>query len=298
MKLTHPMAKAVERAMLSDGDYHAKMMMVARYLVNESSPDRDERIIDALYEASQRVTRRRMTRGEIGRIVDWLRKRPAGKYESSPRKREVDEEFTAKVDELEYGLVDLWEASPLRLDEDAPPAGELLKVLYPDDPYLCIGWSVSNFHTQRTSEWVSQPLDGAQYLAPNPMKASSMDRGDGTHTKKCHELVRERRYLAVEFDGGTLDQQASRLGWLASGRGGAMPLVMVTFSGSKSLHGLFKARGRTERFLSSFYDKAISLGADPMLWTPSQFTRFPFGVNSKTNGRQEVYFFDSQNAAT
>ena len=84
MKLTHPMARAVESAMLSDGDYHAKMMMVARYLVNESSPEQDERVIDALYEASQRVTRRRMSRGEIGRMVDWLRNRPAGKYETMP----------------------------------------------------------------------------------------------------------------------------------------------------------------------------------------------------------------------
>jgi len=298
VKLTHPMAKAVEIALLSDGDYHAKVMLVTRYLVNESNPDQDERIIDVIHEATQRVTRRRMTRGEIGRIVDWLRRRPARKGGAAPRRKGIDEGFAARVDELGFGLVDLWEASPIRMDEDAPSApNEIILTLYPDDPYLCIGWSVSNFMTKRVSEWVDQPLDGAQYLAPNPMKAESMDRGDGALTMKCHDLVLERRYLAVEFDAGTIDQQACRLGWLASGGGGELPLVMATFSGSRSLHGLFKAEGRTERFLSSFYDKAISLGADPMMWTPSQFTRMPLGVNEKTGLRQEVFFLDGRNAA-
>jgi hypothetical protein len=292
MKLVHPMAVAIEKARLSQGGYHDKVMLVARFLVAESQPEQDDEIINLLFDAAQRVKRRAMSRGEIGRIVDWLRNRPARKHEAFPKREVRDEGLINRVDELGFGLDKLRERS-----QPIPKDGrDILINAYPRDPYLCIGWSVSNFLTKRLSHWVEEPLDGAQYLAPNPMKAESMEKHDGTLTRKCHELVAERWYLAVEFDDATLDQQAGRLAWLGTKRGGGLPLTLVTFSGSKSLHGLYRAIHVPERALAKFYDKAIALGADPALWTPSQFTRMPLGFNTNKNQRQKVHFYHEENA--
>lgn len=294
MRLAHPMNLAVRKAMLTHGDFHAKVMLVARHLVRDTEPDKDEEIIELLFEATQRVKRRRMTKGEVGRIVDWLRNRPARSYEAMPKQDAADPRLMERVDSLDFGLERLASQS-----EPVPEDGRaVLQILYPNNPFICIGFSVSNFYTKRVSEWVEQPLDGAQYLAPNPMKAASMEKPDGGITKKCHDLVLARWYLAVEFDNGSADQQATRLAWLGAKRGGGLPLTLVTFSGSKSMHGLYRVIGMPERRLSRFYDTAIGLGADPALWTPSQFTRMPQGFHQTKHKRQRVYFLSKENAIT
>jgi len=294
MRLAHPMSLAVQKAMTSGGEFHAKVMLVARFLIRESEAEQDEEIIDLLFEATQRVKRRRMTRGEIGRMVDWLRNRPARKYAAMPKRDAADPRLIERVDALNFGVAGL----AARSDEIPEDGRKVLNILYPNNPFICIGFSVSDFHTKRLSEWLKAPLDGAQYLAPNPMRAESMEKPDGSLTKKCHELVLARWYLAVEFDNGSLDQQVTRLAWLGSKRGGGLPLAIVTFSGSKSMHGLYRAIGTHERRLAMFYDTAISLGADPALWTPSQFTRMPQGFHHTKHERQEVKFLSEENAIT
>ena len=278
--------------MQTDGELHAKVMMVARFLVQETNPDQDEKIINLLYDATMQVQRRRMSIGEVGRIVDWLRNRPARKYAALPKCDKVDPSLVLRVNSINYKFENLVERS----DEIPKDGREILKILYPFNPYICIGHDVFNFHTKRLSEWLTQSLDGAQYLAPNPMKAESMEKPDGGITRKCHDLVLSRWYLAVEFDSGTADEQVRRLAWLGTKRGGCLPLTLVTFSGSKSMHGLFRVKGLHEKRLARFYDLAISLGADPALWTPSQFTRMPQGFNKSKNKKQRCYFLSRQNA--
>jgi hypothetical protein len=82
-----------------------------------------------------------------------------------------------------------------------------------------------------------------------------------------------RRFLICEFDSGPLDQQAALLWQLAQ----YAPLVVVVFSGSKSLHGFFFCEGQPEEKLQKFFNYATSLGADPRTWLRSQFVRMPEG---------------------
>jgi hypothetical protein len=98
-----------------------------------------------------------------------------------------------------------------------------------------------------------------------------------------------RRFLVVEQDSGTADEQASVLLHLA----GMAPLVLAVHSGSKSIHGWFYCVGKPEERLRAFMNYAVSLGADRATWTRSQFVRMPDGT--RDNGkRQAVYFFNPE----
>jgi hypothetical protein len=69
------------------------------------------------------------------------------------------------------------------------------------------------------------------------------------------------------------------------------PLTLAVYSGGKSLHGWFYCAGVAEERVLRFFRYAVSLGADPANWNPSQFTRMPDGL--RDNGkRQTVYFFN------
>jgi hypothetical protein len=95
----------------------------------------------------------------------------------------------------------------------------------------------------------------------------------------------ERRFLVCEFDAGTIDEHAAIL--LHLGR--YAPLVCAVFSGRKSLHGWFFVHRHTEEKVLKFFRYGVSLGADPMTWTRSQFVRMPDGTRS--GGERQTVFF-------
>ena len=113
-----------------------------------------------------------------------------------------------------------------------------------------------------------------------------------------------RRFLIIEFDRGTLDQQAALLWHLAQ----AVPfLAWAVFSGNRLLHGWFFCEGEPEDKLKRFFDYAHSLGACDGMWKTCQFARLPDGMRSddKTSDalhsagienvpkrRQAVIYFD------
>jgi hypothetical protein len=201
-------------------------------------------------------------------------------------------------------LVDLWEASPIRLDSNEPSTDEIIDVLFPGNPLLCCAWSRRRFDTRARKHW--HKLRDLQFIVPNPMTA----RRGLTKTKKlsAHALssTGPRRFLIVEFDftqgsaGETQllskleaqgrdvqDLNAALLLHLAE----MAPLALAVFSGGKSLHGWFYCAGVAEENVSRFCRYAAALGADRATWIPSQFARMPDGL--RDNGkRQSVYFFN------
>ena len=111
----------------------------------------------------------------------------------------------------------------------------------------------------------------------------------GKQSQHTLENTGERRFLVVEQDSGTADEQASVLLHLA----GMAPLVLAVHSGSKSIHGWFYCEGRPEEQLRRFMNYAVRLGADRSTWTRSQFVRMPDGTRN-TGKRQVVYFFNPE----
>jgi hypothetical protein len=203
------------------------------------------------------------------------------------------------------GLVDLWEASPVRLDSNQPETDEIIDILFPGNPLLCCGWTHHRFDTRARTRWYK--LHDLQFIVPNPMAAP---RGLTLGRKlSAHALSNtgRRRFLIVEFDFDptTSPEQARLLGRLAAEGEDVRhlcaalllhlaektPLALAVYSGGKSLHGWFYCADVSEEKVLRFFRYAVSLGADRANWNSSQFARMPDGL--RDNGkRQTVYFFN------
>lgn len=203
------------------------------------------------------------------------------------------------------GLVDLWEASPMRLESNEASTDEIIDTLYPGNPLLCCGWSRHNFDTRPRKNW--HKLHELQFIVPNPM---TRKRGLTKSGKlSAHSLANtgERRFLVVEFDfeAGRSPAEAELFRSLERRRhdvrdlcaalllhlAATAPLALAVYSGGKSLHGWFYCAGEDERWLRKFMDGAVLLGADNATWSRSQFVRMPEG--KRENGRrQTVYYFN------
>ena len=185
------------------------------------------------------------------------------------------------------GLVDLWEMSPVRFEDNDSHCEETVDTLFPGNPLLCCGKSSFDFATRSREEWRGQ-LTQLQLIVPSPMLARTGRTQDGKESEHSLENTGPRRFLVIEQDAGTVDEQTAILVHLATHRA---PLALAVHSGSKSLHGWFFCAGQCENKLHEFMRYAVTLGADRATWVRSQFVRMPDGT--RDNGsRQVVYFFN------
>jgi hypothetical protein len=186
------------------------------------------------------------------------------------------------------GLVDLWEQSPVRIEDNETHTEELIDQLFPADLLLCCGPGQSKFATRTREEWRGQ-LSELQLIVPSPMTARTGTTQDGRESAHSLSNTGQRRYLVVEFDQGTVDEHAALLLHLAS----TAPMTLVVHSGGKSLHGWFYCLGQPEEKLRRFFNYAVSLGADHATWCRSQFCRMPDGLRDGGK-RQIVYYFNPE----
>jgi hypothetical protein len=232
--------------------------------------------------------------GEIKRAVDRS-KATAWKPGQAPRNTtqlsawpKLNVEQREAVIASGAGLVDLWEISPVRFEDNKAQTEEIIDALFPGNPLLCAGRSNCDFATQVRSEWDGK-LAALQLIVPSPMTARSGLTQDGKQSSHALSITGQRRFLVVEFDQGDVDDHAALLWHLAL----KAPLALVVHSGSKSLHGWFFCAGQPEERLRQVMRHCVSLGADRATWTRSQFVRMPDGL--RDNGkRQVVYYFDPE----
>jgi len=262
------------------------LFKVARVL----HPYRSRGEIVALLEAA--TAGESLDAGEIERAVDnsepvaWQPgQAPAPRQPAWPK---VNLEQREAVIASTGGLADLWEQSPIRFEDADPHTEEIIDRLFPGNPLLCCGASSSNFATRPREDWRGS-LSGLQLIVPSPMSALTGKTKDGRTSAHTLDNTGPRRFLVVEQDTGTADEQAGVLLHLASKR----PLALVVHSGSKSIHGWFYSHGQPEERLRAFMRHVVEIGADPATWTRSQFVRMPDGT--RDNGkRQSVYFFNPE----
>jgi hypothetical protein len=207
-----------------------------------------------------------------------IRQTSAGKW---PALNEVQRTATLKEG---LGLADLWESSPVRFEDDAQYAEEILEKLFPGNPLLCCGRSKSEFDTRPLQDWRGE-LRSLQLIVPSPMTARTGLTKEGKESAHALSNTGSRRFLVCEFDKGTTDEHATLLLHLA----GYAPLVCVVHSGGKSLHGWFYVADQPDAKVLRFFRYAVALGADHATWTRSQFVRMPDG--KRDNGRQQPVFF-------
>ena len=230
--------------------------------------------------------------GEIERAVERS-KATAWKPSQASQKRgpawpSVNREQREAVVASGTGLADLWEISPVRFEDNESHTEAIIDALFPGDPLLCAGRTEYDFATRSRSEWRGE-LAALQLIVPSPMTARFGRTQEGKKSAHTLENTGLRRFLVIEQDSGTIDEQAAVLLHLAE----RAPLVVAVHSGSKSIHGWFYCVGQSGKTLWRFMAYAISLSADRAMWTRSQFVRIPDGT--RDNGkRQTVYFFNPE----
>lgn len=263
------------------------LFRVARVLHAFRSPREITAILEAaVFECGRSVPAREIERAVKNSLpVAW---QPGGHVSKpAPAWPIVNQKRRAAI-VAEYGLMDLWELSPVRYGDDTPHTETIVDTLFPGNPLLCVGASNSNFKT-RSRESLRGELSTKALIVPSSMNAKTGWTKDDPPKLSEHtfENTGPRRFLVVEFDQGEADEHAALLLHLA----GRAPLALAVHSGNRSLHGWFYCHDQNERRLKHFMAYAVSLGADKATWTRSQFVRMPDG--RRDNGkRQTVFFFN------
>jgi hypothetical protein len=205
---------------------------------------------------------------------------------AAPKWPSVNQEQREAVIASGFGLVDLWELSNPRIEDDKAHTEGIIDRLFPGDPLLCCGRSKTDFDNKPREDWRGE-LSTLQFLVPSPMSAIAGRTKDGRESKHAVSNTGPRRFLVCEFDQGDVDEQAALLLHL----GGFAALVCALHSGGKSLQGWFFVHGQPEEKVVRFFRYAVSLGADPKMWGPSQFCRIPDGLRAD-DSRQRVFFLN------
>ena len=207
-------------------------------------------------------------------------------------------------------LSGLEKESPVSPGSAANQTECIIDALFPGNPLLCAGSSLSRARTLHRERWRGE-LGAQQFIVPSPMSKPTGLTADGKISTRSLDNTGPRRFLVVEFDfaetdGNGSDTEATptlrRLresgvtiadlcAALHAELAKLRPLALVLHSGGKSLHGWYPCGGEAEEpGMVRFMRYAVSLGADPATWTLCQFVRMPDGTRDNGNRQRVLYF--------
>lgn len=182
-------------------------------------------------------------------------------------------------------LVFRWGAELFHQGKDA--AVRFLRTIFSPDDLVCAGGALSSMQTLCWSDWLALWGDSdtiPQFIVPNPMRACEGVTKEGNRSSRCKSnacLPAQRRVSVVEFDNGSLEEQARLLLVLAT----TCPLVAVVFSGRRSLHGWFRHDLPRSIPPANFWAQALVLGADKAMLRTEQPARLPGGTRVQEGQR-------------
>src|SRR5215469_11179633 len=186
---------------------------------------------------------------------------------------------------------DLWELGPLRFEDNDSHAEEIIDLLFPDDPLLCVGKSSHEFATRHREVWRNK-LANLPFIVPAPMLAIKGRTQHGRESEHTKEATGRRVYQVIEFDFSEFDKNGRATIWTPNVRkwrshgieiGDACVslilhlrnqlkhLACVCYSGGRSLHAWFRVQGLTPVARRQFMQQAVLLGADKATWNRCQF---------------------------
>jgi len=240
-----------------------------------------------------------------------------GTYESKPAWPEPDleriEDITMeRIWCVPSVLEELQGKSPEKLNKST---SEIIRRLFPADALICAGMEAHSTTTFELSR-IAENLHKFQFVVPSPMLAKTGLTQDNRESGRCLGNVGPRRFLITEFDFRRLNDKGERTKyadlidlWEAHGISvqdacAAIilrlaqygPLVMVVFSGNKSLHSWWHCAGEPEydgSRLDKFMRYAAMLGADTATYTRSQFVRMP-GATRPDGRKQTVHYLSTK----
>jgi hypothetical protein len=275
----------------SRGERNLWLFTIAARARHVASPDKVHTFLSRI-AAHAGWTDRDFTK-EITRAIDRaFNPQPAPQKYSRPRTSDLRPSTKYNWPEFDPSLWDHYVSTPPLFENLEDPAAsintaDILDLLYNPDDLLCLALDIRSAVTQPRSDW--RGMESAmEFIVANPMTALSGRTQDGRLSHRCHDnATTSRIYQVIEFDRGSPDEQAAILSALHSDRA---PLVMVVWSGGKSMHGWFVVRHLTETDKVRFFSMACMLGADRSLWDPCKLVRMPGGRRVTGESQPVLYF--------
>jgi hypothetical protein len=272
-----------------------------RDAVNNSLAVAWERGGQTVSRAGQAVSRspRKLAAGEDREEARWPGADPVARQMAA---REVAREVGC--------LYDLWERSPIQWDDAT--ADDWIDTLLPSGDFLCLaGDHPATARSRRRKDWYFGRADRCGLIVPAGMTGPSGMGLDGRRSHRCLDNTGARRWVIIEFDTGSIDEQAALHWYLRACTAvcGWPGLRLAVHSGGKSLHGWY-GPVQDEGAARELMGYAVSLGADPATWTRCQLVRLPGGQRARKGAieavslpdgwedgrgetvRQEVFFYD------
>ena len=168
---------------------------------------------------------------------------------------------------------------------------EAIARLFPDDGYLLVtprrDWQKHN--VQKRDYWLEN-YSRFKLWKYSFISSNYLIRADVRCSYAGMEGI-ERRWLVIEGDEGTLEQQMWIHKQLAKRFGN---LKCVLYSGGKSLHAWYLVANWPHEQCFDLYAEAIRLGIrDCNTWRMPQPVRLPGGLNQDTKRKQEIFLINT-----
>jgi len=190
----------------------------------------------------------------------------------------------------EFSFAELWELSPVRLnDEQKYDPYLLFDVLYKQDDYLFIG-SQYDKQVKTVAEWIrDDELLSNPFIIPNPLTGDQHKTDSGKLSYRANSCVKDFKYAVVEFDEMTFDDQLAF--WLTT----TLPVCTIIHSGGKSLHGWVKAEVSTadewdKEIKEKLFDYLTACGADKACKNPARLSRLPGHYRKEKEHYQQLLY--------
>ena len=263
---------------LGDDGFNNHLMGCARALGQHFNQEELREILTACGDAYTRPVETREIERVIAKAYDDS---PPGNLKKWPK---FDPEYTEHLltDSEVKSVKDLTKKYGI---EQSDTIG-ILKGLFPGDPLVCFGEQRDKFSTKKLSEHLKDDISKKQFVVPSPMSRLTGLTQKGKESAHSLDNTGPRKYLVIEFDKRTKDEQAALIDHLAK----FAPLELVEDSGKKSLHGWFDCRNETEETLKRFMDEAVRISADPAMHSKCQFARTP-GATRDNGNKQSVIVY-------
>ena len=255
--------------------YHTTILSVAGLLKSMNVPANEA--LEMMYEASERVTRRKVQPNELENAIEYSYNQVAHSERYVRPQPKIDRNLIERVSEV--GDVDKLQKES---DDCDRLPGEFVLNLYDDQELLFIATELFNGETMSASDWMGHNLGKKQFICPNPLKNTEEGRKEMN--------IRKRKYLVFETDDDSLAKQwHSQAGCIDKLRA-ILKLKMVVYSGNKSLHAWFSCENQAESQVHRFENMAIKLGADRATLRQTQLVRMPNGKRDNGKVQKVIYW--------
>lgn len=269
--------RVVQKVQDGEMTLHNQGVYISQLLKESGIPN--EIIWDELRAARDKVTARHLSDKELMDSLTWK----SSKFDGG-RSYEKQDRVTKKCQHA----IDTWASRGsvgdlINSSDDIPEdPSYILKDMYQPDEYLFLHETLGHGPIMTCEEWCQQDLSRMQFICQSILR-------DPNGGRKNSNVEKQRFYCFETDDLPKLwDEQAGLIVRLAQ----ELPLKMVVYSGSKSLHAFFKGNVPRKDKVTRWFEVAKTLGGDPqVLDVRCQLVRSPWGHNRKTDTQQKVIFY-------